>query len=696
MAELDPRTQRSDRRMKVALLMTSLATIVVLVVAALQENRFADWYRLRSRYAGLLEKMATDEDGRRAAEGFRVEIQQNYLPRLDVADRCVTCHAGLEDPRMADQAQPFATHPGHHVELHPPEKFGCTVCHQGQGRATETHDAHGHVEHWQRPMLAAEHVRARCSRCHLEPDLYGDDGLLSRADLGPNENALLLSHGRDLFNEQGCMGCHAIDGRGGRRGPDLSDVGDSVIHDFDFSTLGSITPRNVEGWLSRHFLDPASVSPGSVMPATVSAEEARALTAYMMSLGRSGPAEYSWAPAGRSPASSQADGSTLYLGFCSACHGTDGRGGRVDAINTPTLNLPSALAVAGNDFYRFIIEKGRSGTGMPRWGAGHGNLTRNEIDRIVTHLRNWEPEGPDPAEADSSAGDAESGEMIYEARCMGCHGWDGEGGIGNAIGSSDLLALVDDIFLARTIVAGRPGTAMPSHRDLEPGQLDDLLAFLRQWQLLPSRLPLGETEPGDQARGRVLYDSFCTKCHGSQGQGSPRGSQLNNVSLLRNASDALLAAIIMQGRSGTTMKPFAEFSAAGGAATDDSPPQDITDIVAWIRQWELPEAWRIHRPMVDNSAVAVSAGKAGWLRYCAPCHGENGEGKRGGEVEYAPAINNPEFLEAADDGFLLATIARGRTGTPMPAFGEGAGAGVWLEPGDILNLVSFIRSWQQP
>lgn len=695
MAELDPRTRRSDRRMKVALLVTSLATIATLVVAALQENRFADWYRLRSRYALLLNEMATDDAGKQAAAGFRVEIQQNYLPRLDVADRCITCHAGLEDPRMADQPRPFAAHPGRHVEFHPPEKFGCTVCHQGQGRATETDDAHGRVAHWERPMLATEHLRARCSRCHLEPDLHGDAGLMTRADRGSNENALLLSRGRQLFNEQGCMGCHAIDGRGGRRGPDLSDVGDSVIHDFDFSTIGSNAPRNVEGWLSRHFLDPASVSPGSVMPATVSEAEARALTAYMMSLGRSGPAEYSWAPAGRGPATSRADGATLYQGFCSACHGDNGLGGRVDAINTPTLNLPSALAVAGDDFYRFIIEKGRSGTGMPRWGAGHGNLARDEIDRIVAHLRSWEPTGPDPGVADSSAGNAGNGEMIYEARCMGCHGWDGEGGIGNAIGSSDLLALVDDNFLARTIVSGRPGTAMPSHRDLEAAQLNDLLAFLRDWQQSPSRTPLAPTKSGDQSRGRVLYEKLCADCHGEQGQGSPRGSQLNNVSLLRSASDALLAATIETGRAGTAMRPLAEIMSAVGS-NNETPDRDIADLVAWIRQWEQPESWRIHRPMVDDSAKAVTAGKASWLRYCGPCHGEKGKGKRGGDAEYAPAINNPEFLQAADDGFLLATIARGRAGTPMPAFGEGAGAGVWLKPGEILDLVSFIRSWQQP
>ena len=40
---------------------------------------------------------------------------------------------------------------------------------------------------------------------------------------------------------------------------------------------------------------------------------------------------------------------------------------------------------------------------------------------------------------------------------------------------------------------------------------------------------------------------------------------------------------------------------------------------------------------------------------------------------YAPELNNPEFLDAASDGFLLATIARGRKRARRCApFGAGA------------------------
>ena len=45
----------------------------------------------------------------------------------------------------------------------------------------------------------------------------------------------------------------------------------------------------------------------------------------------------------------------------------------------------------------------------------------------------------------------------------------------------------------------------------------------------------------------------------------------------------------------------------------------------------------------------------------------------------APSINNPEFLGAANDGLILATIALGRPGTAMRAFGKHEGGVADLE-----------------
>ena len=197
--QLDANT--SDRRTKIALLIVSCLTIVAIVVAALQENYFADWHGYRREYQELLETRATDEPGRMAVALFDPGVVQNFVPDLDAVDRCVTCHAGVEDPRMTDVDLPFRTHSGRYLEFHDPSKFGCTVCHQGQGRAATVADAHGHVPHWDWPMLERRFVKSTCNKCHNDSDLYGTDGLIEKADDGDygDWGDWMLADGRVLY-----------------------------------------------------------------------------------------------------------------------------------------------------------------------------------------------------------------------------------------------------------------------------------------------------------------------------------------------------------------------------------------------------------------------------------------------------------------------------------------------------------------
>ncbi len=83
-------------------------------------------------------------------------------------------------------------------------------------------------------------------------------------------------------------------------------------------------------------------------------------------------------------------------------------------------------------------------------------------------------------------------------------------------------------------------------------------------------------------------------------------------------------------------------------------------------------AQRIRRPDELQDIVYVEHKKVPLFDYlfdqnCAACHGENGKGGP------APPLNDPLFLALVDESFLEKTIAQGREGTLMPAFGRSHG-----------------------
>lgn len=236
------------------LLFGSLLTLALLAYAAYDENLGADWYRHQRDYREQLLARAATARERRAADQFDIHQKQLYLPDLGRIDRCVTCHTAIDDPAMKNAPQPLAAHPGEILVIHPKERFGCTICHHGQGLATTAEDAHGHVPHWPDPMLSRERIDESCPKCHTERSLPG---------------AARYNAAMDLFYTKACLSCHKLRGQGGDVGPDISNAGE--LHDAE--------------WHFKHFKDPKSVVATSEMPnPNLSDKEARALVFLVMSL----------------------------------------------------------------------------------------------------------------------------------------------------------------------------------------------------------------------------------------------------------------------------------------------------------------------------------------------------------------------------------------------------------------------------
>lgn len=657
-------SSRPARAFKWLTILGCAGTLAFLVAEMRRENFEGEWREAQARYAA---KLAPE-----LAAGYEIVLEQAFVPALERVDRCQSCHAGIDDPAMRDEAHPLRAHPGDLLAAHPPEDFGCTICHQGQGRAVAVAEAHGEVPHWEEPLLRGELVYTSCSRCHAESGLYGFEAELyaagapgavqreiQRGELAAGiPGADVLRRGKELVASSGCLGCHVYRGLGGTQGPELTYVGDKGLHGYDYTNLPAGVEHTPLEWLRAHFMDPGAVSPGTVMPGIGSSpDDASALAAYMLSLRASDvPPRYRPKPA---PTSGEPlAGRELYQLYCVACHGRDLAGSTVPEIRTPSLSNEDFLSVADRPYLSAIIAGGRSGTKMPAWGAGHGGLGPQQIDRLVDYILSFKPERADAASVVRAEGDAHFGRALYRGNCAACHGLEGEGGIGTRLNSPDFLALAADSFLVDTMLQGRPGTGMPSWTDLSSEQVGDLLAHLRTWgdagtdvESVLGHLTRGEV---DRSVGARLFRARCADCHGDGGEGGV-GPSLNNDAFLARVGDDYLAYAIQGGRPGTAMPAWRDLAA-----------RDVGDLIAHLRTLSsapraLP-APRIAQGDAENGALLFE-------HTCAACHGHEAVGGLG------PQLRNPSFLAHASDGYLYETIARGRPGTPMTGFLKGSTQG---------------------
>ena len=677
-----PRTDDKVFGAKVLLLVSSLLTLALLMYAAWAENIAPEWRGHQQAYRAALVDRAETPQERAVANDYRVEYRQAYLPAIDRVDRCVTCHVGVEDPAMGGATPPLAAHPGDWLATHPVEQFGCTVCHGGQGRATTVDDAHGEVPFWDAPLLRGEAVYTSCGSCHYENDLFGaEQDLYGHTDpdrpIYANELAATLpgaagaSRGKQLLLTSGCLGCHQYRGKGGRLGPDITYVGDKPKHDYVFAHVQG--PHEPAQWLFEHFKFPREVTPGTLMP-DLGLTDAQAwdLTAYMLSQHRKGrPARYTPLPqlAGGPPAS----GSNLYGMFCASCHGRDGSGSEVEGIRTPSLSNPDTLAVASDEYLRTIVTHGRPRTKMLAWNSAGGGLTAGEIDTVVAHVRSWESRAPRPEDVSVARGDARVGAGLYRQNCAGCHGTHGEGGIGTKLNAGEFLAIASDEFLRDTLVHGRPNTAMIGWKQLSGENLSDLLAYIRTWSQPKATLAEVEALTPNLRIGKRLFRSNCANCHGKKGQGDI-GPALNNQDLLALADTEFLFEAIVHGRPGTAMPAWHHLSS-----------EDVSDLMGYLRSWQKVPARQVPKRI---AAGEWANGQALYAGACASCHGGEGEGGLG------PQLNNPVLLRSASDGMLYDMIAHGRTSTQMRPFLKRHGGVAEFSQRQIEDIVAFIRRWE--
>ena len=183
-------------------------------------------------------------------------------------------------------------------------------------------------------------------------------------------------------------------------------------------------------------------------------------------------------PAPLTPEEAAAAGAR-YQQYCALCHGPDRAGYAND--HAPSLKSPQLFAAGFPYIIGEAIAYGRPGTPM---GGFHqevgGPLSRKDIMQLTMWLGEQAAAAPVELPEGAVAGDVSLGAKVYADSCASCHGAQGEGGTGTALGNATMLALTPDAFIRHTIENGRDGTPMLAFRDtLSTAQIDGVTAFIR-------------------------------------------------------------------------------------------------------------------------------------------------------------------------------------------------------------------------
>jgi cytochrome c oxidase cbb3-type subunit III len=177
--------------------------------------------------------------------------------------------------------------------------------------------------------------------------------------------------------------------------------------------------------------------------------------------------------------------------------------------------------------------------------------------------------------------------VLYRQNCSGCHGAEAKGGPALSLGDPVYLAIADDTILRKVVTNGIAGTSMPAFAKsaggmLTDAQVDIIVRGIRERYSKPDALvgvtppPYSTTEPGDASRGAVVYETFCSSCHGTAGKRG-KASSITDGSFLALLTNQELRTLVIVGRP--------DFGAPDWRNNVPGRPmssQEISDVVAWL------------------------------------------------------------------------------------------------------------------
>jgi mono/diheme cytochrome c family protein len=238
---------------------------------------------------------------------------------------------------------------------------------------------------------------------------------------------------------------------------------------------------------------------------------------------------------------------------------------------------------------------------------------------------------------------ADTGSELFATQCSTCHGVEGRGGIGPALGAREFLESVHDDQIAQLIALGVPGTEMVAYSIDHGGPMTSeeivaLTTYLRSLEEEAASIPNWRTPLSDEdLTGQDLYTMACARCHGVDRAGiEDLGPDLGPASFALEETDEWLAERITQGKD--VMPRF------GGVLT----PDQVTLIIGFLRgvtpgevgttttipdatgstttSTSVPEGGDAEVLAQGKEIFDVTAGGRG----CADCHGLDAAGTSDG------------------------------------------------------------------
>jgi cbb3-type cytochrome c oxidase subunit III len=174
------------------------------------------------------------------------------------------------------------------------------------------------------------------------------------------------------------------------------------------------------------------------------------------------------------------------------------------------------------------------------------------------------------------------------------------------------------------------------------------------------------------SRGAAVFEQNCAGCHGAGSRGEGVVSQV----LLRKPADltserfnvSFLSQVLWNGVRGTSMPSWRSL-----------PRGDLNAVAAYVQSLH-PD----HNP--DRATPETLArGAALFIKNCAPCHGEVGDGKSAASRTLSPPPANLKWIQP-DFDFELRVLRDGIPGTAMPSWKD------QISESDREALAAFVRS----